>query len=81
MKQAAVDRSVMAVANIDKILERLVKCNLSLNTIQIGLSAFLKAKRTAFPRFFFLSDKEILDIVSNTRHPSGYVAYIFALGE
>lgn len=73
MKQAAVDTSVMAVASVDKILERLVKCNLSLNTIRSGLSAFLEAKRSAFPRFFFLSDEEILDIVSNTRQPNGYV--------
>lgn len=71
MKVASSNTSVLVVISIEKMLERLGKCNTLLNIIQKGLGTYLEMKRINFPRFFFLSNEEILDIISNTRDPAG----------
>ncbi|ESU37863.1 Dynein heavy chain [Giardia duodenalis] len=56
--------------NTDKLLPKLRESNKILDTVQKGLSDYLEAKRQAFPRFYFLSDAELLSILSQTRDPN-----------
>lgn len=59
----------MEALHIPKLLEGLRSANETLDQIQKSLEAYLETKRAAFPRFYFLSDDELLSIMSQTRNP------------
>ncbi|KAE8631104.1 hypothetical protein XENTR_v10001083 [Xenopus tropicalis] len=51
------------------LLESFQNNNALLDQIQKCLEAYLESKRAVFPRFYFLSNDELLEILAQTRNP------------
>ncbi|TPX54258.1 hypothetical protein SeMB42_g00367 [Synchytrium endobioticum] len=70
MTQAKARPNVIECCGDSKLLDNFKECNKLLELVSKGLSAYLENKRIAFPRFFFLSDDELLQILSQTKDPT-----------
>ena len=54
---------VLGIPNIQKRLEKLAD---SLSKIQKALGEYLERERVAFPRFYFVGDEDLLEIIGNS---------------
>ncbi|TGZ77375.1 dynein heavy chain [Ascodesmis nigricans] len=54
---------VLNIANVQKSLERLADL---LNKIQKALGEYLERERVSFPRFYFVGDEDLLEIIGNS---------------
>ncbi|XP_034941913.1 dynein heavy chain 6, axonemal [Chelonus insularis] len=58
------------------LLRQFEENNRNLDEITKCLEAYLETKRIAFPRFFFLSNDELLEILAQTRNPHAVQKYL-----
>ncbi|KAK3917290.1 Dynein heavy chain 1, axonemal [Frankliniella fusca] len=69
MKTASDYPKPIAICPDKRLLEQLKENRAVLEQVLKGLSDYLEGKRVAFPRFYFLSDDELLEILAQNRNP------------
>ena len=74
MTQLHKDPNALRGTHQPGILERLNKMNTKLEEIQKSLDMYLEVKRQLFPRFYFLSNDDLLEILGQSRNPEAVCA-------
>lgn len=69
MKEMSVELKVIPSTNKDGLIERLEILQKKLTLCEKALAVYLETKRLAFPRFYFVSSADLLDILSSGNQP------------
>jgi dynein heavy chain 2 len=64
------DQRVVALAEISGLTEKLPALIDQLDRCQKALSDFLEEKRSRFPRFYFIGDDDLLEILGQSQNPT-----------
>ncbi|EKX39469.1 hypothetical protein GUITHDRAFT_160010 [Guillardia theta CCMP2712] len=70
------NRRVVSFAEISGILEKLPGMINQLERCQKALSDFLEEKRSKFPRFYFIGDDDLLEILGQSKNPTVIQAHL-----
>ncbi|XP_052104325.1 dynein axonemal heavy chain 2-like isoform X7 [Mytilus californianus] len=63
------EKNALRCTHHEGVLEALSEMNLKLEDIQKSLDTYLETKRGIFPRFYFLSNDDLLEILGNSKQP------------
>jgi dynein heavy chain, axonemal len=69
MKRGAEVKNILKFCTIDGMYKKLDKIQGELKICEKALNEYLDSKRKAFPRFYFVSVNDLLDILSNGNSP------------
>ena len=63
------DENALRTTHIPGLWKRLNQMNDRLEAIQRALERYLETKRHIFPRFYFISNDELLEILAHSKKP------------
>ncbi len=69
MQETYTEQKVKKIMGKEKLKETLEQCNSKLEQVNKRLNDYLETKRLAFPRFFFLGNEQLLQILSDAKEP------------
>jgi len=69
MAEAKKNSHVLSLCSTERMLKTFEDSNKLLDIVAKGLNDYLETKRAAFARFYFLSNDELLSILSQTKDP------------
>ncbi|XP_039605580.1 dynein heavy chain 2, axonemal [Polypterus senegalus] len=69
MDRLKADNNALRGTHHPGLLEKLTEMNTKLEEIQKSLDMYLETKRQIFPRFYFLSNDDLLEILGQSRNP------------
>lgn len=76
MNQANTFAQVLKVCSDQSVLDKLQEANKNLDMIQKELDNYLGKKREKFARFYFLSNDDLLDILSQAKDPTAVQPFL-----
>ena len=67
--QVTVSKNVVEATKLGGLIERLETIQTSLGECEKALMDYMETKRLSFPRFYFVSHNDLLDILSHGNEP------------
>jgi dynein heavy chain len=68
MKKTHASPKIIKLLKTPNLLESLTRISESLDVIEKQLEDYLEVKRRVFPRFYFLSNDELLEILAKSQN-------------
>ncbi|XP_011494831.1 PREDICTED: dynein beta chain, ciliary-like [Ceratosolen solmsi marchali] len=69
LRDMSLNLNIVKATNKPYLLEKLEELEKQLNLCEKALADYLETKRLIYPRFYFISPADLLDILSNGNHP------------
>ncbi|XP_025160705.1 dynein beta chain, ciliary-like [Harpegnathos saltator] len=69
LREMSANLNIVKSTNRPKLLDRLEELDKQLSVCEKALSDYLETKRLAYPRFYFISSADLLNILSNGNNP------------
>jgi dynein heavy chain len=81
MDRISKDRNCLRALIVTGFLQLLNDLHKKFEYIQKQLAAFLEAKRNQFPRFYFLSNEDLLEIIGQSKDPKPIIQHVAKMFE